>query len=405
MSSTSDIHLKRVKDHVYSLKYDDAHIDYRYALEFFKQQFPCNPIGACSSMYQNGYFIRNYDWNYDDCVTFIVNKEAGDGRYASMGVAGGITQLTSDFVASKKYNVMYDILPYFLLDGINEMGLTCSVNVVPNGDLGTTSGTHQDVPGDEISVLMLVSVLLDRFSNAQDAVAWLSSSAKIYAPHNSRVDQELHILVSDSYDSYVVEFVENEVVIINAHYMTNFYLYGTEYDEDGHVIESSVTDYGTGLERYNIIADKLNNVSTKSDARNLARDLKFTLAYTDTNPDTVRYSEFNMNYGEPYGDLKVGSPREAYTPILNRVRELYAERDRKGDAKTWFTSHTSIYDIPMLSVDLYIDEDYTMPPVKAVLGSDVRYGISVDTIDIEFTKQIAEIDVDATTTAVLEFEI
>ena len=87
-----------------------------------------------------------------------------------MCVAGGIPELTVDFVASGEYKDVYKALPFLVVDGINEKGLVCNNNVVPTGDKGRNTGSVPVIEKrDEICQMMLVRYILDNFDNALSA--------------------------------------------------------------------------------------------------------------------------------------------------------------------------------------------------------------------------------------------
>ena len=105
-----------------------------------------------------------------------------------------------------------------------------------------------------------------------------------------------------------------------------------------------------GLERYNILSEKYNDISTVANMAEVMESVKFTLAYSeDTTP--FWYSEFVD------GDLTIYSTQEDFETIKQKAIEHYQRHIRDGF--TWKTCHTSIYDINNRQLSVYVDEDYT----------------------------------------------
>lgn len=342
------IGLTKLDEYLYYVEYRDDQIDYAKAVEYFKTAFM--PKFGCSAVNTPKFFGRNFDWTYSEEVSFVVRKSPSSERFASIGICGGIPSLTKEAVETMEWQRLYDYLPFYLVDGINEHGVTVSLNVVPTGDKGITTGTNHDKEGDDICVLMLPSLILDKFATAREAVEWVRDKAKIYAPNSDTLKQELHLLVADESNCFVVEFVNNEAVILEGkNYITNFYLQGTSTDEYGHIKPDTVTPYGQGLERYNIIADNYLNIGDITDMRRVLNLIAYTKTYSDSeNP--VWKTEFVGNYPEmglPYPNLTVTSPLEDFQDLLTVARNRFNNRSRNPENPnygTWQTTHSVIYD-------------------------------------------------------------
>mgnify|MGYP003320646798 CR=1 FL=1 len=148
-------------------------------------------------------------------------------------------------------------------------------------------------------------------------------------------------MLADANKTAVVEFVNNEMVVIenfvdNKPILTNLYLDG--YDGS----RESLTDYAMGIERQAILNSNYNKANSEFGMLDLMLAVKYTKAYlSDTTP--TWYSEFCGQYGEPYGNLTKDSPIEDFEPILQIVRERFRNRTRNG--LTWQTVHTSVYNL------------------------------------------------------------
>lgn len=351
--------LTKLEDYLYLIEYDD--IDYAAGAEYNKKFMA--KLGACSSVYKDGLYGRNYDWYYDNAASFIVKTSANQNRHASIGVAA-VAKLTKDLVEGLSWNDFYATLPNMMLDGINDAGVVCNINVTANGDYGFTNGTNPKK--EDLCILSLVRYILDNADSVDHAIELLYDR-NLWAPHGEILDSELHFMIGDSTKCCVVEFINNEIKVIDdAKIMTNFYLYGVEFNEDGSVytpatqtdtknaiITNHITPFGSGLERYNKALSELPSVESIADMTTLMQNLYYSQAYTD-NPDE------NSWYTELVGvnGLTVVSTPEQYTPTFKKAYQLFEHRDR-NEKTTWQTVHTSIYDIGNLAIDVYCQEGTT----------------------------------------------
>lgn len=326
--------IEKIEDYLYMVEYND--LDYEAGIEFCMNRYN-PPAAGCSSVRFSNYYGRNYDWYYDDKASFIIKRKATQGKHASIGVAGGL--ITEAQASSGEYNEMYTYLPFIVVDGINDRGVVCNINVLPELDRkGTTTGTN---PGKQnVPMACLVRKILDDADSADDAIYKIQHDYNIIAPSSEHISTEMHYMIADENKTYVVEFVNNVPVIIQnfvhgKEIMTNFYL-------DGYTgTRASLTPFAMGIERYNILSDNFTSASSVDGMLDLMRSVNYTKAYS-AEEDPVWYSEFAGIYDE-YGRLDKDSPPEEYAGILAYVRGLFANRTRDG--KTWQTVHTSVFDI------------------------------------------------------------
>lgn len=327
--------IQKLGDHFYYIEYED--LDYESGESYCMNRF--NPAqSACSSVRIGNYYGRNYDWYYDNNASFIVARKATGGKHANIGNAGGII---SDNIANDgSYNKLFDYLPFVTLDGINDCGVVCNINILPELDRkGYTTGTNpgkQDVP-----MACLVRRILDEADSADDAIYRIQNEYNIVAPTREGLSMEMHFMIADHLKTYVVEFVDNSPVIISSFVndkpiMTNFYLTG--YDGT----RATLTPYAMGIERYNILSGGYGDVYSVGDMLDLMQKVKYSLAYS-TDEDPVWYSEFSGRY-QTFGDLTKDSTPEEYAPILSYVRNLFINRTR-DNADTWHSVHSVAYDI------------------------------------------------------------
>lgn len=350
--------ITKVQDYLYEITYNS--LDWEYGKQYLKERYTDNS-GGCSSIRNGNFFGRNYDWSYDECAYFVIriNKSATT-KYSSIGMTGGsFSELTKDFVESGEYTDLYKVLPFITVDGINECGVVVSSNVVPTGDKGITTGTiPTETKEDTMCIKMLIRYILDNFATASEAVDYIKKHISIYAPNKTDgVKQELHLMVADETKTYLLEFIQNELVVTDMSltyggrtYMTNFYLDNTSVDSQNHINFNSVTDYGAGLERYNIISDNFDTVNTVQGMTLLLQKLFYTNTYLQsTNP--VWLTEFvDKEYG-----LKVSSPPQDFDYIISLARQEYERRTRNG--LLWQTCHSVVYDIEKRKMYLTVQED------------------------------------------------
>lgn len=354
---------EKINDWLYLVDYD--YYSYGEAEEYLNKYHPYPIAMSCSEIRVGDIVGRNFDWYYGNEVQMIVNTKAVNGRHATMGVTH--TKLTKEQVENDgEWNYYYDILPFLINDCINDKGVYCGINVTPLGDKGRTTGTNPEAD-KSISQLMLPRYIGDYADTAKDAITLLEN-ANVYASFGN-MDLECHVLICDGVDSYIVEFVNNEIVVMSDTdddydtipndkvIMTNFYLDGWDGnikavfmgDTEQEVKATGLTDHANGLERYNILSAGYDAVSDMDDMGALMEDVKFTLAYNE-NQNPFWYSEFLG------GDYTIYNTQEELADVKSQAIEEYEHRTR--DNKTWYTSHTSVYDIDKKQLDVYVNEDY-----------------------------------------------
>ena len=265
----------------YALSYNS--IDYNFANEYFKNKyFGTKELTANCTVVGKGNIIgRNFDYYYNDKVSFLTRTARHNGLYSVMGMAGQVNTLTKEFVESREYDEAYKILPFMLQDGINEHGLFVEINVVPTGDKGITTGTiPTDTRTDDVCMLMLVRYILDHYNSVEEVAHELPKHVSIYAPNSDNLKAEYHFFIKDKDQAKIIEFINNSIVFIdcnaNNQFMTNFYMYGVSKNESGHIDYNTVSDYGMGIERANSIIDNIINVRLSSSLFNLS--IKDTLS-------------------------------------------------------------------------------------------------------------------------------
>ena len=200
--------------------------------------FGGNPFG-CSTLAVkdengNSLFGRNFDWN--PCHGMIIQNTPENG-YASISTAN------MDFISVS--GIRLSSLPdeiqalaglYAPLDGVNEMGLAVSVNMIQDSDT-----IEQDTDKPDITTTTAVRLLLDRAATVDEALALLRQ----YDMHAS-ANSCYHFQIADAAGrAVVVEYIGDEMNVVESPRATNFLL--TEGD----------WDFGRGQDRFAVLEETM----------------------------------------------------------------------------------------------------------------------------------------------------
>lgn len=208
--------------------------------------FDGNPFGCSTLSVQdtngNSLFGRNFDWN--TCNAMIVQSRPENG-YQS------ISTVNTDFISMSGINLSE--LPdqtqalaglYIPLDGLNEMGLAVSVNMIED-----RATIEQNTDKPDITTTTAIRLLLDKAANVEEAIELLSS----YDMHAS-LGYMVHFAIADcTGNSVVVEYINNKMVVTKTPVVTNFYL--AEGEKNGIGTQQS-------HERYEILINRLTEMKT-----------------------------------------------------------------------------------------------------------------------------------------------
>lgn len=315
--------------------------------------------GHCSSVRDGNTYSRNLDWKFNSMAEVIIRMSAGQGRFASLGVANVGTNLTEEIIASGAPTRYVKALPGHTVDGINENGVVCSVNVVDGPITGWSGG--------DIHPLGAVRCVLDHATSALDAATNLA--ARIGFPQGW--SQNFHWMVADADETYIVENGDYSKVTGRA-VMTNFPLINR-------------VD-GTGLERYNILMSPTANIT----------NAWWTLAYIPaTSPR--RYTDLETT------DESVIS--QIFGAWATGGRESHRGQTYGGNG-WWQTVHTTVYDIENRIMRISVQEKddwyvFTLPSggkVKSVNGKTGDVTITADGIGALTTNLVGKTIVTGTNT-------
>lgn len=329
--------LNKLDTYLYEIEF--ASYDYERAREYYSNAdiLP----SACSAVRKRNLYGRNFDYPFSNLVEFVVHAEP-KGKHKSIGIASSIPELTRSVLESGEFIDAFDIIPFATVDGMNDAGVVCNVNVVP-GDYGHATGTNPDAD-ETIYTPMVVRYILDNADSASDAIAKLRN---INIINSGRVPYDVHWMISDANETYILEYIDGDLEVVeNASIMSNFYNYGfdgntatafhnpDDYDPD----DTTLTEHASGLERYDILEDGYEGVSDVKSMRALMESVKYTKTYSEGK----WLSEF-CGDNESFGELTINSLAEDFDDILSYSQNLY--ETRKRDGKTWQTMHSSVYDM------------------------------------------------------------
>lgn len=215
-------------------------------VDFGKLPPGSNPFGCSTLSVKNAtgeaLFGRNFDWN--TCNAMVIQNQPENG-YCS------ISTVNMDYISMS--GISLSALPdeiqalaglYAPLDGLNEMGLAVSVNMIQDN---ATIEQNTDKP--DVTTTTAVRLLLDRAADVEEAVDLLSN----YNLHAS-FGYMVHFAIADkSGRSVVVEYVDNEMIVTETSAVTNFYL--AEGEKNGIGTQQS-------HERYEILINRLKDSET-----------------------------------------------------------------------------------------------------------------------------------------------
>lgn len=352
--SNNPYNMKQIDEFLFEC--DVSNLDYDLAKSFF-ENLTIEKLMGCTSFTKNGLYGRSYDVVYDNSSTLIAHVD--DSKYRNIAVTGVLLNQDNclDIVngVDNHENIM-KLAPFFALDGINEAGVTCNINILPVGDLDAYSVADVESK-DKICAFMLGRFILDNFGSAKEAVEYIRDYCDIYLP-NGPEGVSFHFMVSDSEGkTYILEFVEGKTVVTENNIMTNFYMTSAKFNEDGTIAVPStsegevskianVTPHGQGLERYNIVVEDYDKLETVEDFFNTLHKLRFTNLYREeTNPPW--YTDLS-----DYADITVDEPLASFAELKevvdgffsNPVREpAYDENGKVLSSEQ--SAHQSVWDI------------------------------------------------------------
>lgn len=353
--------INKLGDYLYAIEYDD--LDYDYARDYYEEV----RTGGCTSIHTGRFMARNLDWLYDNTVEFVVRTPASVGRFATIGVTATYSDMTRAIVEKGGYNPKWKFVPFVIVDGMNETGLTVSVNVAPlEDDMVPTTGTNPAADIDhQMCASMIPRWLLDNYSvdNYNVAFTELHDNYNIYVSEKfQEMHYEPHYIVNGDYwyfkDNELRKINKEDVAIEGNTIMTNFRLHDITYtgseshpvwDIADHTEDASkspaslgITAHGSGLERFNMVANYFSRATfiTESSLQDFLTYLYYSNAYRGTHASSPDPEWLSEAVG---GDLTVEALAPAFEGAEAAMAMWWENKDR-DNPKVWHTTHDSVYD-------------------------------------------------------------
>ena len=340
---------------------------YEYEADGYGTEAPVIPdngpaeLFSCSSVRNGNFYGRNLDFKINEICEFIVRTRAtAERKHASIAVANPVfLDITNEKVSAGLTDEALKSIPWMTMDGINDAGLVCNINVVNKNDIAENAHIHTNPGKPEIMVMFLVRALLDNCGSVQEAKEFIKDHDIVPVPARMAGVWDCHFMIADADNTVVVEFTGekgSEVKFVETNIMTNFY---------HHMYEASgeYPPHACGVERYEILKANYNSANTMEGMWELLKKVHFTQTYREsTEPfwcseyyDAIpSFEEHPMEYWTKEKVLEQEMPArevEAY-----EVFEKTGEYDPKDGL--WFTTHNSTYDIANRSLWVTIREKY-----------------------------------------------
>lgn len=202
--------------------------------------FGCSTI-AVPSPEGDRLFGRNFDW--ENCEAMVVAAYPENGYaslstvnmdFISQGISGGTVGMALRLDEVKTLAALYAPL-----DGMNEVGLAVSVNMIQDSAV-----IEQNTEKPDITTTTAIRLLLDKAGSVDEALELLSQ----YDLHGS-MGMMIHFAIADSTGrSVAAEYVNSEMIVTETPVLTNFYL--SEGEKNGIGTQQS-------HERYDILMERL----------------------------------------------------------------------------------------------------------------------------------------------------
>lgn len=227
-------------------------------------------------------FGRNFDWGA--CTTLIVQTQPKNG-YASVSTVNmDFLNLGLNLSESAFVRLMSAAAPYAPMDGMNEKGLCVAVLMIED-----RPGFQQDNEKPDLTTTTAVRLLLDKAADVEEALALLEQ----YDLHAS-AGMMVHFAIADAAGrSVAVEYIDNEMSVVETPVVTNFYLTpGKKYGigtEESHRRYEILTETLAGNPTMSVeeVRDAMDSVS-KHNFDSVFASTEWSIVFDQTNR-TARY--------------------------------------------------------------------------------------------------------------------
>lgn len=207
-------------------------------LGFLGQVFGCSTV-AVATPEGNALFGRNFDWNRCDAMVVLARPENGYASISTVNMdfithsAGGPAGMALNLDKVRTLAALYAPL-----DGMNEKGLGVSVNMIQD-----TASIDQNTGKPGLTTTTAIRLLLDKAADVEEALELLRQ----YDLHGS-MGMMVHFALADSSGrSVAVEYIGDEMAVIETPVLTNYYLAPGEKNGIGTAQSHQRFDILTGL--------------------------------------------------------------------------------------------------------------------------------------------------------------
>ncbi len=312
---------------------------------------------GCSAVRNGNFYGRNLDLGISETCEFVIRTKAtAERRHASIGVANTcFSNITEDMVQAGLSEEQLNFIPWMMMDGVNDAGLVCNINVVNMSDIEAVPHTHTNPGKPQIMVMQLVRALLDNCASVAEAMEFISAHDITPMPYDIAGTWDGHIMIADADNNVIVEFTGekgSEVKYIETNIMTNFY---------NHMYEATgaYPPHACGVERYEILKANYDGGNTMQGMWELMKKVQYTQAYDESTEPFWCTEHID---GVPGGDItwtKEQLLQEAETQKMLNAYKVYEQTGEYNPADgMWFTAHNSVYDIANRTLWVTVREKY-----------------------------------------------
>lgn len=299
---------------------------------------------ACSSVRNGNYYGRNLDLYIREEAEIVVHTPAKENRHATLGV-GRLFGRTDADLAAGITREQYEVLPWVMLDGINDAGLFCNINVTPFQDSGLPhTSPNPELP--EVYCGFLIRALLDNCATVDEAIEYVNTHSVVGM---NKGGMDFHFMIGDPQKTVVLEFIDNKAVFQEHVIMTNFLVNAPE-----------LTPHADGIERYAILREHYAEGGESMEGMwNLLKRVRFSQAY---DPETNPF--WKTEFLGADSTFTIDTPAEtimAHEKVQEDIANFrhYKETGEYSvEMGMWYTEHNSTYDIANKILWVTMHENY-----------------------------------------------
>lgn len=205
-------------------------------LELAAPEFGCASFTA-TTVEGDALLARNYDF-YETNIG-IVRTHARKGCHATISTTdlSFAGKQLKDGIQGIADKVLCLTVPYITLDGVNDAGISCCINMSyqGGGEGGSTTATNQNTEKPDMTSTLLLRMILDYADDLEEAV----TIAQSYDLHDS-ANESFHYMVADaSGRSAILEWVCGDDITDNNGAARELVV--TYSDVDAHIGEDEAT--------------------------------------------------------------------------------------------------------------------------------------------------------------------